>query len=417
MSSRVIVVAGKDPTLIDGGSESYLRAYGRAAIRAGYDPHHFCVSAAGSVEETEFGVIHRVYSPFRPFRGLMVAAHERYVVGAVNRFIGQHKGPHLIHSFGPWSGVGVAAAERLSRRNIKAVTAATPFGTYNHETRGKLRGLSGKRTLLRLKHEWELFWTQITVDPSERRGYLRSDIVLVNYDSVRNIISRQFGDGISFEKITYASEAAFIKVESRRSEMPEAIARLEPKDAPLLVSISRHDPRKGLDILLRALANLRREGIQFRSCLVGGGMLLDVHRRLVEKFQLSTCTCITGGVPDAYAYLEHADVFALPSLEEGSGSVSLLEAMQAGVPAVISGVDGLQEDVTSGRSAIIVEPGNVPALATALRRLFSEQNLRNRIADEGHRQYQERFSADAFTADLRRVYSRLGFPSPAVRTI
>src|ERR1019366_7565014 len=110
MLRSVIVIAGKDPTLIDGGSESYLRAYGRAAIRAGYEPDQFCVSTREDVEETEYGVIHRTRSPYRPFRGLMVAAHERYVVRAVDRFVGQHKGPHLIHSFGPWSGVGVAVA-------------------------------------------------------------------------------------------------------------------------------------------------------------------------------------------------------------------------------------------------------------------------------------------------------------------
>jgi glycosyltransferase involved in cell wall biosynthesis len=410
MLRSVIVIAGKDPTLIDGGSESYLRAYGRAAIRAGYEPHQFCVSTRENVEETEYGVIHRTRSPYRPFRGLMVAAHERYVVRAVDQFVGQHKGPHLIHSFGPWSGVGVAVARLLHKRKIETVTAATSFGTYNHETQGKLRGLRGARmTLMRLQHEWELLWTRLTVDPSERRGYRGSDVVLVNYDSVREIIHRQFGSGISFGKMTYASETAFLRSTAKRSKMPEAIARLEPKDAPLLVAVSRHDPRKGLDILLRALANVRKDGIPFRACLIGGGLLLDVHRRLVDQFELSSCTAVPGRVSDAYAYLEHADVFALPSLEEGSGSVSLLEAMQAGAAAVVSRVDGLPEDVIDGHSALLVEPGDAVDLATALSRVFTDSDLRAQIAREGHQQYRERFSAAAFAADLQRVYGSLGF--------
>jgi glycosyltransferase involved in cell wall biosynthesis len=266
-------------------------------------------------------------------------------------------------------------------------------------------------TLIRLQHEWELLWTRLTVDPSERRGYRGSDVVLVNYDSVRKIIHRQFGSGISFGKMTYASEAAFLRSAAKRSKMPEAIARLEPKDAPLLVAVSRHDPRKGLDILLRALANVRKGGIPFRACLIGGGLLLDAHRRLVDQFELSSCTAVPGRVSDAYAYLEHADVFALPSLEEGSGSVSLLEAMQAGAAAVVSRVDGLPEDVIDGHSALLVEPGDAVDLATALSRVFTDSDLRAQIAREGHQQYRERFSADAFAADLQRVYGSLGFLS------
>jgi glycosyltransferase involved in cell wall biosynthesis len=418
MLRSVIVIAGKDPALIDGGAESYIRAYGRAARRVGYEPHHFCVSTRDDVEETEFGVIHRTRSPFRPFRGLMVAAHERYIVDCVDRFVGQQNGCQLIHSFGAWSGVGVATAQRLRKRGIKTVTAATSWGTYHHETLGKLRGLRGRRpSLIWLQYEWELLWTCMMVDPSERRGFYGSDVVLVNYDSVRQIILNLFGNGITFGKMTYASEVAFLNARAKRGAVPEEIARLEPTDAPLLVAVSRHDPRKGVDVLLRALANLRKAGIQFRACLVGGGPLLAAHRQLVERFGLSTCTAVPGRVPDAYAYLEHADVFALPSLEEGSGSVSLLEALQSGAAAVVSRVDGLPEDVIDGHSALLVEPGDATALAAALGRLLTDPDLRARIARGGHQRYREQFSAEAFAADVKRVYSNLGFaPLPSSET-
>jgi glycosyltransferase involved in cell wall biosynthesis len=260
-----------------------------------------------------------------------------------------------------------------------------------------------------LQFALELFWARITVNPSERRGFRGSKVVLVNYDSVREIISRQFGSGISFTKMTYSSEAAFLKSRAKLGEMPEAIARLEPKGSPLVVAVSRHDPRKGIDVLLRALANLQKRGVRFRLCLIGGGPLLDAHRCLVRQLGLSTCTAVPGRVPDAYAYLQCADVFALPSLEEGSGSVSLLEAMQAGAAPVVSRVDGLPEDVIDGHSALLVEPGDVTALATALGRLFSDPDLRAQIARGGHQQYIERFSAEAFTADVQRAYSNLGF--------
>jgi len=255
-----------------------------------------------------------------------------------------------------------------------------------------------------------LFWTRLTVDPSEKRAYRESDVVLVNYDSVRDIIVRQFGGEITFGKMTYASEAAFLRSATKRGPLPEVIEDLEPKDAPLLVAVSRHDPRKGVDVLLRALAMLRGDGLRFRACLVGSGLLLDAHRGMVRELGLSTCTAVPGRVLEAYDYLEHADIFVLPSLEEGSGSVSLLESMQAGAAAVVSRVDGLPEDVIDERSALLTAPGDPTALAGALRRLLNDRDLRTRIGSEGHQLYRGRFSAAAFAADIQRVYSGLGFP-------
>jgi glycosyltransferase involved in cell wall biosynthesis len=411
LMQRVIVIAGKDPTVVDGGSESYLRAYGLAAIRAGYEPHHFTVGKKADLLVTEFGVVHRVYSPFRPFRGLMVAAHQPFIVNAVDRFVGQTLDKCLIHSFGPWGGVGVAVARRLEKRGIDAITAVTAFGTYNHETRGKLRRLRAEQlTLTRLQHEWELFWTRLTVDPSERRGY-RGSLVLVNYDSVRRIIERQFGsNAISFIKTRYCSESAFMSAERGRAKVPDRIAQLEPKDAPLIVAVSRHDPRKGIDVLLQALAKLKQADIAFRACLVGGGILLEKHRNLASYLELAGSTAIVGRVPDAREYVDHADIFVLPSTEEGSGSVSLLEALQARVAAVVTNIDGLPEDVTHELSALIVDPDNSESLFTALSRLLTDARLRKQIAQAGHRRYLERFSADAFSSDIIWVYSTLGFP-------
>ena len=77
--------------------------------------------------------------------------------------------------------------------------------------------------------------------------------------------------------------------------------------------------------------------------------------------------------------------------------------------AVVSRVDGLPEDVVAGHSALLVEPGNVSAFAAALGRLFTDPDLRTRIGRGGHQQYMQRFSAEAFTADLQRIYNSLGF--------
>jgi glycosyltransferase involved in cell wall biosynthesis len=103
-------------------------------------------------------------------------------------------------------------------------------------------------------------------------------------------------------------------------------------------------------------------------------------------------------------------VFVLPSLEEGSGSVSLLEAMQGGVAPVLSRIDGIPDDVRDGESALLVEPSDAALLASALARLLADAPLRQRMARAAHECFIKRFSAEAFVADLRMNYERLGFP-------
>ncbi len=420
MGQTVIIIAGRDPTLQPGGSESYSRATGRAALLAGYEPHLFCVGTETRTESTPFGVIHCVRSPFRPLRGLMVVAHQHYIVNAIVRFMEERRAPRaapcLIHSLGNWNGVGAAAARQLARAGIDCKTVASVFSTYNHETRGKLRGVGrphGLRAHLVLR--WEMLWTQLTVNPSERRGLRASDLVLTNYDSVRRIVEAEIGPGIRFGKITYASEIAFLRGEADPVLMPDFLAGLEPKTAPLILSVSRHDARKGLDVLLRALALLKQDGVRFRACLAGGGDLLEQHRRFAVKLGLSDCTVIPGRVPDAYACLRHADIYALPSIEEGSGAVALLEALQAGVAPVVSRVDGLPEDVTDGEHALLTAPGDAADLARALRRLVEDAGLRARLARGAQARFRERFSAAAFAADLGAIYARLGLAPSTTR--
>lgn len=411
MGRTLIFVGGRDPMMFPGGLESFVRAYGRAAMRAGYEPHHFCVGTSARVEAAPFGALHVAKTPYRPLRGILVAAHGRCIVEAIDRFVSASQGPCLIHSLGPWAGVGAAAARRLAQCGIDCVTVATPYSTYEHETRAKIRGLARA-------HGWwpqialrcELLWIRLAVNPSERRGLRQSRLVLVNYRSVEAIVRAAYGDAIRFGHITYASETAFARSEGDADTAPAPLAALAPASAPLIVAVSRHDARKGIDVLLRALARLRARGVSFRACLVGGGPLLERHRALAATLDLGTSTVLTGRVPDAYAYLKCADIFALPSIEEGSGSLSLLEAMQAGIAPVVSRVDGVPEDVADGESALMATPGDAEDLARALGRVLGDAALRARLARQAHAVYRKRFSAGAFADALRDAYTRLGFP-------
>jgi glycosyltransferase involved in cell wall biosynthesis len=423
MTSPVVFISATDPRFSEGGHPSFVRVHTRAAIRAGFTPHIFCSANGAEIVETDFGIVHRVrtdfLSPREPGmegRKKLLFWDTQFVSAAIERFLLRQKGPHLIHGISIWSCSGITARERLRRRGIEAVVVNSLYTTTEHELRGKVRGAdaaSGYQD--RLRYRAELFWAERVLRRYERAVYTLPRMVLVNYESVRRNFFAQYGPGAEVRHIAYASEAAFrheVGNEKSHASLP-AITALKPADAPLIVSVSRHDPRKGLDVLLRALAELRAQGVRFRACLVSGGNLIATHRRMAEELCFGDQLVITVWVPDAYPYLQHADIFVLPSLQECSGSLSLLEALQAGVAIVASNLDGIPEDVTHGESALLAEPGNVTALCEALRRVVTDTALRELLSKRARAIFEARFSATNFSNALRDIYTELGFtPTP-----
>lgn len=408
----MIYVAGKDPEEELGGHSSYVRAHARAAARAGFEPHVFCVGHTTRVRETEFGVLHRLRSPFRPFRQIMVPGHGPILARGVSRFALAQGGDHLLHSFGLlWGSVGVAASRIVAGRGRSGVPIVNAYTTYRHECLGKIRGVQpahGWRP--RIRARVELAWIRTWLERYERRAYRHSRLVLVNYDSVRRLLVDQYGNGAECRRVPYTTETAFREgADSTTPERPRALRALRPAGAPLIVSVSRHDPRKGVDVLLRALADLQASGVEFRACLVGGGRLLETHRRLCGQLGLGERTAVVGWVPEVSPYLRHADVFVLPSVQEGSGSLALIEAFQAGAAVVASRLDGIPEDVEEGVDALLVEPQQVGGLGRALRRLVTDAALRHELARNGRRRFVERFSGDVLVATLGKTYAGLGF--------
>jgi glycosyltransferase involved in cell wall biosynthesis len=285
------------------------------------------------------------------------------------------------------------------------VTITSAYTTHLHESRVMSQGFRRYSDHRRIKDARVRAAIRLFAGPAELRGYERSDHVLANYASVRDLLSASCKRGLNVRLMPYAAPAAFAAAPAAPPPLPAPLAQLDAPDAPLIACVARHDPRKGLDLLLRALADLRTAAVPFRACLVGPGSLLDDDRRLAASLGLDACVAIPGRVDDVFAYLAHADIFVLPSLEEGSGSIALLEALQAGTAIVATRCDGIPEDVTDGHDALLVEPGDAGQLRAALQALLTDPPLRRRLASAARETYSTRFSAAHFTAALTALYA------------
>lgn len=424
-----VFITGKDPLQSSGGLETYVRAHALAASQAGLDVDVFCIARRSSERPTDWGRLQAVGTPVRPIASFMAPLHGVFVRRAVIRHAWRFgsRGPVIVHGFGPWSMVAVAVSRALGRAGIESVPVASAYTTLLHEQRGMLGGVRRAHGVYNLaRYAVRYLWVRALVDRLERRGYRRSRLVLLNYESVRTLLLGSCGPDLAVRRIPYASELAFDDL-MPAPPVPAPIARLKPEDAPLILSVSRHDPRKGVDVLLRALARLAEADIPFRACLVGPGATLGVDRELSAQLGLQDQVAIPGRVLDVGTYYRHADVFVLPSLEEGSGSLSLLEALQSGLPIVATRCDGIPEDVHLGgegtgvdagtssqaAAAVLVEPANEQALTDALGRVLADSSLRSRLGSQARAIYEQRFSAEVFVDALRDTYAELGVSAAA----
>ena len=150
---------------------------------------------------------------------------------------------------------------------------------------------------------------------------------------------------------------------------------------PTIFFIGRHEPRKGLDVLLRSLEYLPAD---VRLWIASDGPDTESLR---AKFAAEARITWLGRISDAEKVrrMAEATVFCAPSLHGESFGVVLLEAMASGTPVVASDIDGYQNVATHDVDALLVEPGNDRALASALAKVMANPRLSRRLVEAGSR--------------------------------
>jgi glycosyltransferase involved in cell wall biosynthesis len=194
-------------------------------------------------------------------------------------------------------------------------------------------------------------------------------------------------------------------IDAERWQRLLASAARECRRAPFTVlCVCRFYPRKRLAILLRAAAVLRSEMAGLEVRIVGGGPEAPKLWQLAEKLELEDTVRWLGHLPQAELAREYrnADVFCLPSAQEGFGIV-FLEAMVAGLPIVACRAAAVPEAVPHG---LLAEPDDPVSLAHALRQLYRDRSLRRFLAGRGIeavREYNAPIVARKFLAEIERA--------------
>jgi glycosyltransferase involved in cell wall biosynthesis len=171
-----------------------------------------------------------------------------------------------------------------------------------------------------------------------------------------------------------------------------------------VLSVCRFYPRKRLDVLLRAAAQMRDKIPRLEIRIVGNGPEHRKLQRICDELNLRSIVRWLGDVSAARLAEEYnrADVFCLPSVQEGFGIV-FLEAMAAGKPIVAASAAAVPEVVRHG---FLVEPENPEALAEAVILLHRNPDLRYSLALAGRRdveQFEMKRVASLFLSQISKI--------------
>ena len=230
--------------------------------------------------------------------------------------------------------------------------------------------------------------------------------------TIINVSAAQEAEGLSL-RLFRASQSAVIVNGIDFEEMDRIIATAPIRreslgltaDDLMLGCVTRFDPIKRVETLLRAFELLAPRIPRLTLLLVGGGGEEERIRRLVARMGLGKQVIFTGFLENSVQIYPALDLYVATSLKEGL-PLSLVEAMGAGLAVVATDVPGHRDVVVHGETGLLVPAGNPAALADAIAGLLADPERRRRLGEAGRQRALKEFSVRPMVAGTAEVYRR-----------
>jgi glycosyltransferase involved in cell wall biosynthesis len=189
-----------------------------------------------------------------------------------------------------------------------------------------------------------------------------------------------------------------------RNDAPE---RAAPTKFWTIGTVALFRPRKGLEILLDALAELRERHVPVRLRAVGTFETPEYETQIrarVEKLGLADSIDWTGFCANVTAEFDRMDLFVLPSLFGEGLPMVVLEAMASGVPIVATNVEGVPEAIRPGQDGLLVPPGDSSQLAESIEHCIAGDVDWQAMRHSALERQRSLFSDQSMTAGVAEVY-------------
>lgn len=212
--------------------------------------------------------------------------------------------------------------------------------------------------------------------------------------------------GLPVETISVQHNSIRREKDASEDEVQSLRSRLGIRDDEFIVlSVGRLSREKAHLDLLGAFNHLLKTspGFMCKLIIVGEG---PERRRLQATAESLGCkeeVIFAGQISNVQPFYAMADTLVLPSHSEGSSNV-LLEAMAADLPIVATAVGGVPEMVEDNLSAILVPPGDMRAMAAAIKRVLTDDQLARLLAKNASQLAAERYSPQTYARSLIEIY-------------
>lgn len=291
---------------------------------------------------------------------------------------------------------GYKFLKALRKRQKRSPTIHVIHGVLADEYSKLL--LKGSATL-RGKFANLLMWRLSKLE--EESAKLATLIVTVSKYSAEKIVQLY---KIDKAKVLTVPNGVDTKIFKPLKDLESIKKKLGLDNRPCVLFVGRLIPRKGLTYLVEAAKNVVKEFKQALFLIVGDGPLKNYVVSYLERHQLLDNFVFTGDVSDALLPILYncADVFVLPSVQEGQG-IALLEAQATAKPVVAFDVGGVRENILDGRSGFLVNPRN-NELSETLIKLLDNSSMREKMGYEGRSFVVGNYSWDICANKMLKIY-------------
>jgi phosphatidylinositol alpha-1,6-mannosyltransferase len=271
---------------------------------------------------------------------------------------------------------------------------------------------AGAHRVVASTHGHEVGWSMLPVSRQAlRRIGSTTDVITYVSKYTRGRFAAAFGRFAALEHLPSGVDTSLYRPDPAGRDMVRK--RYGLSDRPTVVCVSRLVPRKGQDMLIRALPEIRRRVPDAALLIVGGGRYADQLSKLARQNDVAEHVILTGSVEweELPAHYVAGDVFAMPCRTRGGGldveglGIVFLEASACGLPVVAGKSGGAPETVREGITGHIVDGTSVSQVADRVGALLADPAAAAAMGEAGRDWVKSQWRWDTLASRLGTLLS------------